>query len=265
MKQFSTPHLAALVILAALAAASIWVARRHPGRWVEVLSRLLALAILVAWVGEYVADGIEGTWSAQYGLPLQLTDAVSATAILALWTRRALLVELTYFWALTASLQAILTPDLGQGFPSIYYFTYFTYHIGAVVAACLLVFGCRLYPRRLAAWRTFAATLCFAAIAGIGDVITGGNYMYLRAKPAHNSLLSLLGPWPWYIVSAAAVALVMLLVLALLADAVRWVDQRRSAHEGVELAGYGRVGNRKRIGNRERVGDRERVGNRGYS
>jgi hypothetical integral membrane protein (TIGR02206 family) len=220
-----------------LAAFSVWAPRRHGGRWVETFSRLLALAILAGWVGEYVAEGADGTWSAQYGLPLQLTDAVSATAILALWTRRALLVELTYFWALTASLQATLTPDLGQRFPSVYYFTYFTYHIGAVVAACLMVFGCRLYPRRLAAWRAFAATLCFAAIAGIGDVITGGNYMYLRSKPAHHSLLNVLGPWPWYIASAAAVALAMLLVLGLVADAARWADRRRSTR-GLEVAGY---------------------------
>ena len=241
MKQFSTPHLAALGALAVLAVASVWAARSRPGRWLEVFSRLLALAILAGWVGEHVADGVEGTWSAQYGLPLQLTDAVSATAILALWTRRALLVELTYFWAMTASLQAILTPDLGQSFPSVYYFTYFTYHVGAVVAACLLVFGCRLYPRRLAAWRAFAATLCFAAIAGIGDVITGGNYMYLRSKPAHNSLLSVMGPWPWYIVSAAAVGLAMLLALGLLTDGVRRLDQRRFAHGGAELVWNQRV------------------------
>jgi hypothetical integral membrane protein (TIGR02206 family) len=236
---------AALAVLVVLAAFSVWAPRRYPGRWVEVFSRLLALAIVAGWVGEYVAEGVDGTWSAQYGLPLQLTDAVSATAILALWTRGALLVELTYFWALTASLQATLTPDLGQRFPSVYYFTYFTYHIGAVVAAFLMVFGCRLYPRRLAAWRAFAATLCFAAIAGIGDVITGGNYMYLRSKPAHNSLLNVLGPWPWYIASAAAVGLVMLLVLALLANGVRWVDQRLFSQEGTELAGYQEVGNRR--------------------
>ncbi len=227
MKQFSTPHLAALFILATVGVASVWGARRHPGPWVTTFSRLLALAILAGWAGEYIAEGIDGTWSAQYTLPLQLTDAVSAAAILALLTRGLMLVELTYFWALTASLQAILTPDLGHDFPSIYYFTYFTYHIGAVVAACLLVLGCRIYPRRLAALRVFAATLCFAAIAGVADVITGGNYMYLRTKPEHNSLLGVLGPWPWYIVSAAAVGLAMLVVIELLTNRVRLLDRRR--------------------------------------
>jgi hypothetical integral membrane protein (TIGR02206 family) len=244
LKQFSTPHLVALGVLAVLGVASVWAARRHPGRWITGFSRLLAVAILAGWAGEYIAEGVEGTWSAQSGLPLQLTDAVSAAAILALWTRRPLLVELTYFWSLSASLQAILTPDLGRSFPSVYYFTYFTYHTGAVLAACLLVFGCGLYPRRLAAWRAFAATLCFAAIAGVADLVTGGNYMYLRSKPVHNSLLSVMGPWPWYIVSAAALGLALLLALALPADAVRRLDQRRLADRDIELARDPRVGNR---------------------
>jgi hypothetical integral membrane protein (TIGR02206 family) len=205
-------------VLAAVGGVSVWAGRKHPYPTAQVWARALALAILGGWAGEYIADAIEGIWSTQYTLPLQLTDAVSACAILALWTRRTLLVELTYFWSLTASLQALLTPDLGQNFPSVFYFTYFTYHTGAVVATCLLVFGLGLYPRPRAAWRAFALTLCFAAVAGTADVITGGDYMYLASKPSHHSLLNVMGPWPWYIASAAAVGLVMLLVLQWIAD-----------------------------------------------
>jgi hypothetical integral membrane protein (TIGR02206 family) len=196
----------------------MWAPRRLPARCVTACTRLLAVAILAGWAGEYIADAVEGSWSVQYTLPLQLTDAVSASAIVALWTRRTLLVELTYFWAFTASLQATITPDLRQTFPSVFYFTYFTYHVGAVVAACLLVFGLGLRPRPHAAWGTFALTLCFAAAVGIADVITDGNYMYLRAKPVHSSLLSVMGPWPWYIASTAALGLAMLLVLQRIAD-----------------------------------------------
>src|SRR5439155_1639858 len=110
-----------------------------------------------------------------------------------------------------ASLQATLTPDLAESFPSVFYFAYFAYHEGAVVAACLLVFGMGLYPLRGAAWRVFAATLVVTAVAGLADLVTGGNYMYLREKPEHSSLLDVMGPWPWYIVSTAVLGLVMLL------------------------------------------------------
>lgn len=45
--------------------------------------------------------------------------------------------------------------------------------------------------------------------------------MYLRDKPSHNSLLNLMGPWPWYIVLTAALGLVLLLGLQGLADWLR--------------------------------------------
>ena len=221
MRQFSDQHIAALTVMVVGAGVSVWAGRHHPGRWMTVFARALALLILAAWAGEYVADVVLGTWSTQYSLPLQLTDAVSLASALALLTRRALLIELTYFWAFTATLQAVLTPDLAQSFPSVFYFTYFTYHAGAIVAACFLVFGCRLYPRPGAVWRVYLVTLAFAAISGAGDLLTDGNYMYLRAKPVHASLLSLFGAWPWYIVGGAAVGLLMLLIVAGITHEVR--------------------------------------------
>jgi hypothetical integral membrane protein (TIGR02206 family) len=214
VRQFSFQHNVALATMALGIAASVWSARRHPGRWMDAFSIGLAALILAGWAGEYVADMVLGSWSVEYTLPLQLTDAVSLAAILALLTRRQLFVELTYFWTFTASLQAVITPDLGQAFPSAFYFTYFVYHVGAIVAAAYLVLGRRLYPRAGAAWRVWGITLAWAALAGAGDLITGGNYMYLRFKPVHTSLLSVMSPWPWYIAEAAAVGLAMLLVVA---------------------------------------------------
>lgn len=187
--------------------------------------RALALVILAGWAGEYVADAVLGMWSVDYALPLQLTDLISLTAVLALWTRRQLLTELTYFWAFTATLQAVVTPDLGQAFPSVFYFTY---HAGAMAAACVLVLGRGLYPRPRAIWRVYAVTLGWTGVAGLADLITGANYMYLRDKPTHGSLLSVLGPWPWYIAGGAAAGLAMLLVVAGLTRGGRALANRLS-------------------------------------
>jgi hypothetical integral membrane protein (TIGR02206 family) len=228
VRQFSGPHLTALAVLVLAAAGAVIVGRRYPGRPTRILSVTLAALILAAWAGEYVADVVRGTWTAEYDLPLQLTDAVSLAAVVALLTRRRRFVELAFFWSLTASLQAIITPDLAQNFPSIYYFTYFGYHVGAVVAACLLVFGCGLYPRPHAAWWVFGATALWAVPAGAADVIGGGNYMYLHYKPVHNSLMSLMGSWPWFVVETGLVGLAMLL-------AVQWVTgwiERRDRRYG---------------------------------
>jgi hypothetical integral membrane protein (TIGR02206 family) len=227
VRQFSLEHLAALAVIAAAACLSVAFTRRHDERAGAALSRALALIILAGWVGEQVADVAEGIWSAKFTLPLQLTDVVSLTAVAALWRPRALLVELTYFWALTASLQATLTPDLARTFPSVFYFTYFTYHAGAIVAACLLVYGRRLYPRPGAAWRVLAVTLAFAAVAAVANVFTGGNYMYLRHRPVHSSLLDLMARWPWYILETTALALAMLLAVQALTGLVRRRDLGR--------------------------------------
>jgi hypothetical integral membrane protein (TIGR02206 family) len=231
MRQFSPPHLAALAVMLLTGVLGVWAARRHPGRWVGPAALVLAALIFAAWAGEYLADVILGIWSVKYDLPLQLTDAVSLVTVAALWSvargsPRTRLVELVYFWALSASLQAVLTPDLAYNFPSVFYFTYFVYHAGAVLAALVLVFGLGMYPSRGAVGRVYAASMAWTAIAGAGDLITGGNYMYLRYKPVHGSLLSVMGPWPWYIVATVALALALLLALSAIARGVHRLDQR---------------------------------------
>jgi hypothetical integral membrane protein (TIGR02206 family) len=237
VQQFSDAHLAALAVLVVGVALAVWAPRRYPGSWTVPAARALAVLIIAGWAGEYVADVVLGTWSLRYDLPLQLTDAISVTAIIALWTRRAWAVELTYFWGLTASLQATLTPDLSSSFPSIYYFTYFIYHVGAIVGGCFLVLGCRRYPRPGAVWRVYAATFAVALLAALGDVLSGGNYMFLREKPEYSSLLNVLGPWPWYIASTAALALALLWLVKLLTDWVRRHDRAAGASAAPASAG----------------------------
>jgi uncharacterized membrane protein YwaF len=93
----------------------------------------------------------------------------------------------------------------------------------------VLVFGRGLYPRRGDALRTFAATLAVAACAATADVLLHANYMYLAAKPAHGSLLSALGPWPWYLPALGGVALVMVLAVEWITRAVARRDPLASA------------------------------------
>jgi hypothetical integral membrane protein (TIGR02206 family) len=211
--QLAAEHVAALAAAASVATLSIWVARAPPGAWIVAFSRALAILILAAYLAENVAIVVRGTWSLERSLPLQLTDAVTIISALALWSPRPVLFELAYFWGLTASLQAVLTPDLDDTYPSLFFFTYFTTHGGAVVAALFLAAGRGLVPRHGAVGRVFLATAAFAAVAGLADLLTGGNYMFLREKPEAASLLDLMGPWPWYILTGALLAIAMFAAL----------------------------------------------------
>lgn len=216
-------HGAALGLIAATAAGACWAARRRPGSWVVPFAAALGALIVVselAWLGHLAATG---RWTPATGLPLHICDAATFLAAAALWLRRQALVELTYFWAFAGTLQALLTPDLPGTFPSWLYFQYYAAHGGIVVAAALLVVGLRISPRPGAVPRAFLLTVAFAAVAGGADALFGANYMYLRQPPSVASLLDVMGPWPWYIVSGAALTAAFFLLLY----APFWLLRRR--------------------------------------
>ena len=110
---------------------------------------------------------------------------------------------------------ALLTPNLWEQFPSFATVQFFAAHGLVVTAVLYLVWSRQARPRRGSVGRAMLAVNCFAAFDGAFDAIFKTNYMYLRAKPENMSLLSFLGPWPWYIVSSEAVALGLFLLLYL--------------------------------------------------
>ncbi len=188
--------------------------RRRPGRWVGYAGRAISLVLAADAVTFVMVPLVDGRWSVQASLPLALCDVALIVAAIACWWPRWLLaVELTYFWGLAGTLQAVATPDLSAGFPQLEFFMFVAGHLGVVIAAMFLVVGLRLRPRPGSVLRVFAITAAYTAFVGWFDWVTGSNYMFLAAVPRNGSLLSVLGPWPWYILSAAGVALVLLLIL----------------------------------------------------
>ena len=175
-------------------------ARRRPGPWRISTARVLAMVLGADAVSYSVGLAVQGTWSAKTSLPLALCNVGVLVATAACWWRRPLLVELTYFWGLAGTLQAVITPDLNVGFPHLVFFQYLVGHVGIVVAALFLVVGMGIAPRRHAVARVYAITLGYTAAVGIVDALTGANYMFLRSPPAEWTLLRVLGPWPWYVV-----------------------------------------------------------------
>jgi hypothetical integral membrane protein (TIGR02206 family) len=229
VRHLSPEHVAALAATAATAGVAVWTARRDSGAWAVPASRGLAVAILAAYLTEAAAYALRGEWTLRVNLPLHLTDAVTLAAVAALWRPRPLLVELVFLWGLTAALGAVLTPDLDPDLPALFAVTFYVTHGGAVAAACLLVLGRRLRPRPGSAWRVFGLTVALAVVAGTADLLTGGNYLFLRRPPASGSLLDLLGPWPWYIVAAGALGLALFLALEALAGTLSTREGRRPA------------------------------------
>ena len=91
----------------------------------------------------------------------------------------------------------------------------------------------RLQPRPGAIARVFLITIGYTAFVGVVDWLSGANYMFLRQRPSEWTLLKVLGPWPWYIASAAGVAIVLITLL----DMPFW-RSRHSAHSGPSRDDY---------------------------
>ena len=206
-------------------------------------ARLIGLTLAATAIAYTVGLVVQGTWSASSSLPLALCDVGVIVAAAACWWQVPLLVELTYFWGLAGTLQAVITPDLAVGFPHLMFFEFVVGHLGIVLAAVFLVVGLRIVPRPGAVPRVFVITAAYTAFVGFVDAVTGANYMYLRDPPGEWTLLRVLGPWPWYVVSAAGVGLALFVLL----DLPFWPGRRRARHLGEQFTQRGRPA---RIGQR---------------
>jgi hypothetical integral membrane protein (TIGR02206 family) len=211
MELFGAAHNGTLLAGAVLCATVIRAGRRG-ARWPETA---LAMVILLAQAADPFIAWRYGWLSWTDSLPVELCDAASFLVAAALLTRHQAMFELAYFWGLAGTLQAVLTPDLRVTFPHPEFLRFFLVHIGIVAGVLYLAAGVRMAPRPGAAWRVFGWTLLYAAFVGVLDGALDANYMYLRDKPGGSSPLDWFGPWPWYLVGAAGMALGIFLLLSL--------------------------------------------------
>ncbi len=194
--------------------------RRSPGRW-------LRLVILLALLG---SEGVVllwplviHAWSPATTLPLQLSDVatlVCAASLVAPGADR--LRELAYLWSVPAGLLGLAFPAIGASAPSPLFYAFYVDHGTLLCYGVLLGLDRTLRLQPLSAVRAFSATVIWGVIAGVANLATGGDYMFVREPPPTWSPLQLMGPWPWYVFSAAGLAVLVFAILT-------WPKLARSA------------------------------------
>jgi hypothetical integral membrane protein (TIGR02206 family) len=200
---WGTSHLAVLTVTVLGAIGLVELARRGDARTVRVAGLVLAGALTLVTAGYQVA----AFDPARPGLtlPLQLSDLAPYAAAWAVVSGQRWATVLTYYWGLTLSVQALLTPALGGAdFPAPSFLVFFSDHVLVVWIAVLLTWGLRRHPTWWDYRVALGATVLWAVPAQVVNVVTGANYGYLDHKPETASLLDVLGPWPWYLLVEAA-------------------------------------------------------------
>jgi hypothetical integral membrane protein (TIGR02206 family) len=209
---FGAAHCAILAAVVALGAVLALLQRHvlHESKW---LRRGLGIFLLADGVGWYVYLAAIGQHVFPRQLPLELCNVVLYLLGIVLLTGNEGVFDVAYYWALGGSTMALLTPNLWEHFPSVSTVHFFIAH-GLVVSATLyLVWSGLMRPRRGSVLRAMIAVNLLALFDGVFDAIFKTDYMYLRSKPQNVSLLSYLGPWPWYVLAAEPVALALFLLL----------------------------------------------------
>lgn len=216
---FGREHLTVLTLIAgasvALVAGRRWVTEPHD-RW---LRRVAAIALLGNEVIALVVAVLQG----RARVPLQLCDVALFITVWALWRPRRRVSELAYFWGVTGSVQALLTPDVRRSFPDYWWITFFITHGGVVCSAVYFAVTGRVRPTIRSVWYVFGVSNVYVLVAGVLNAIYGTNYGYLAHKPSQPSLLDYFGPWPYYIgvLEVAALGLFFLAYLPFARPATR--------------------------------------------
>ena len=232
---FSTPHLIVMGLTLAVPILLAAIARR---RAAAMIGYILAGAILTNELASlcYRFADFDLPDFIRNDLPLHVCGiAVFATAATLVF-RNQRAYEIAYFWGLVGTLNAVITPPLGQGegFPSYRFFQYFIAHSGIVAGVLYATLGLRLRPTLRGLFRAFIYANVFAVAVGGFNVVMDSNYMFL-CDPPRTASPFFFAPWPWYIPILDVVALGMFFAVFSPFLVSGWRSARRTEDSTREL------------------------------
>ena len=192
---------------------------------VRIVFAVELIATYVIWIWLLYSRG----WMAVGNLlPMHLCDWAAIAAIVTLLRPNQKTYELAYFWALSATLQATLTPELALGWPDWRFIVFFGFHCGVIAAVLYMTLGMKMRPYLKSIPRVIGWTLFYGVCAGLVDWIFDVNFGFLHGKSKDPSVLDLLAPWPYYIAELVPIGIAFILVLYLPFFIADRFSQRRS-------------------------------------
>jgi len=195
---FGPAHLFVILLIVSVPVSlGIAVRRTNSGALDRSVAICLSLLLIVNYFGfaTYLWQKQLLVW--KQALPFQLCDWAMVTIIVALLTRSERWTEVSYFWGIAGTFQAILTPNLQVNFPDFRAISFFIAHGGIVAEVIYLLIARRFRPSLGSVWRTLAWSEVYFFSTLLVDAMTGVNYGFLLHKPVVHSLLDYLSDVRW--------------------------------------------------------------------
>lgn len=171
--------------------------------WLLILSRVS----LDIW---YVTTD---QWSVTSSLPLELCSIASLLCGVMLLTKSRFLFEIFYFIGIGGAIMALVTPDLYFGFPQYRFIQFFLDHTLLIAAPLFLIWLYQYKITRASFWKACISINFIALSVFFINQLLDANYMFLKQKPTAASLLDILGPYPYYLLSLEGIAFIVFLIL----------------------------------------------------
>lgn len=222
---FGTAHILSLIVLTLFGIILIYLVRKLASPKLAMdIGRVIGVIMIVMEISSrYILVIVEQRTLAESlnlhfcGLSIWFVAIILIKPIYRLY-------EIAYFWGIAGASMALLTPDIIYSFPHFLNISFFFGHGLIVIGALYATFIYNLRPTLKSLSWVSMLTIFFVAIMIPVNKVLGTNYMYVVHKPNVASPVDFFGPWPWYIVVALIVAILMFTLLYL----PFWIADKKS-------------------------------------
>ncbi len=197
--RWSPPHYWAVIITLLVAVGLLLFTRRLSQEKRYLIGRILAIVVLVQFISEFIWRSFSddyGDWT--NNLPLHFCSAMSVISVIALWWRKHWACAFAYFGIMAGSIQALITPAMAHGYPSVAFYIFFISHglllIVGLSIPCILGWRARGWDDLKTVLYADLYLLCVIPI----NLLLDTNYGYTQYSPVQGSMLDNLGEAPWY-------------------------------------------------------------------
>lgn len=148
-------------------------------------------------------------------LPLYLCSLMALLIPVFTHYRKYWMFEILVFWIIGGTLQAVITPDITEGFPSFDYFRYWIVHLGLLSIIFYFIFVFKMKPTLRSVFKSFLALQGYVVVMVGFNYLLNANYFYINQKPKSASVLDYFGEWPYYIIVVQLIIIPLFLLIYL--------------------------------------------------
>lgn len=138
----SLEHLIPITLAFVFSFLLIFKANKSRNKFYDRIFELTGVLMSLTVIAYHLNQMICCDYSVRKDLPLYLCSLLALIIPFYVFLRKYWMFEILLFWVIAGTLNAVITPDISEGFPSLDYFRYWVCGSFGVIAHCILLGFC---------------------------------------------------------------------------------------------------------------------------